>query len=365
MTNRSVLITEKKKILHNLDYFRSLFKPATKVMVMVKAFGYGVGNPELSKILEENEVDYLGVAFTSEGVALRKAGVKIPIMVMNPHPDQFDDLLKYGLEPEIYSLNVLEKLNEILIRKSIHCPIHIKVETGMNRLGFDQVDLSKMINIIRQNNRIQVAGILTHLSSAEIKEEEDFTLRQIKIFQDISDQLSQELNINPLRHILNSAGAVNFPEFHFDMVRLGIGIFGIDRSYNSKSPIKNACILKTVISQIKTLQEGDSVGYGRAGKVEKNNTQIATVAMGYADGFYRSLGNGNGQVWVNGNWARTIGNICMDMFMIDVTGLQVQEGDEVEIFGNNQSIESLAKAANTIPYEVFTSIGERVERIFL
>ena len=365
MPDRTVLEINKANILHNLNYFRSLLNPGTKLMVMVKAFGYGHGNPEISKILEKEGVEYLGVAFSHEGVALRKAGITTPVLVMNPHHEYCEEIVINDLEPEIYNLKILIALARYTKSHSKSLRIHLKIETGMNRLGFDRKDLKEMLDILKVNQHLKVAGVLSHLSSSELEEEKEFTIQQIQKFQEIYDIISAELAINPDRHILNTAGIIHFPEYQFEMVRLGIGIYGVDRDPIRKSPLKTVCTLKTIISQIKTLKKGETVGYGRAGVVGKDNTTIATVAMGYADGIYRNLGNGQGKVWIKGQWAPTLGNICMDMFMIDVSGLSVKEGDEVEIFGENQPIETLAEAADTIPYEVFTSIGERVKRDYV
>lgn len=365
MPERTVLEINRANLSHNLDYFRSLLNPKTKLMVMVKAFGYGLGNPVISKILEENGVDYLGVAFVHEGVLLREAGVQKPIMVMNPHQNSLPELIKYNLEPEIYSMKILHAADRFTRDHSSILKIHIKIETGMNRLGFEGKEFPQMLKILKNNKLLEVVGILSHLSSSEDKNENAFTIHQIEAFKNAYYQITEELGSHPLMHILNTAGAMNFPEHQFDLVRLGIGVYGVDKVQNRKSPLKTVCTLKTVVSQIKLLNKGQTVGYNRAGFVEKDNTRIAIVAMGYADGIFRSLGNGRAHVWINGELVPTFGNICMDMFMVDVTGLEVFEGDTVEVFGDNQSVEALAKAAGTIPYELFTAIGERVERVYI
>jgi alanine racemase len=365
MPERTVLEINRANLSHNLDYFRSLLNPETKLMVMVKAFGYGLGNPEISKILEENGVDYLGVAFVHEGVFLREAGIQKPIMVMNPHEDTLHEVVKYDLEPEVYGMKILHAAARFTKNNSSSLKIHIKIETGMNRLGFEEKDFPEMIKILNNNKQLEVVGILSHLSSAEDEKENAFTIQQIQEFQNGYDIITAGLGSQPLRHILNTAGTINFPEYQFDMVRLGIGVYGVDKAQSRKSPLKIVCSLKTVVSQIKLLAKGQTVGYNRAGIVEKDKVKIAIVATGYADGIFRSLGNGRAQVWINGQLAPTFGNICMDMFMVDITALEVSEGDSVEIFGENQSVETLAKAADTIPYELFTAIGERVERVYI
>lgn len=365
MPDRTILEINTANLSHNINYFRSLLNPKTKLMVMVKAFGYGLGNPDISKILEKNKVDYLGVAFVHEGVSLREAGVQVPIMVMNPDASSIDGIVKYGLEPEVYSLGILHAVNQYTKEHSQSLKIHIKIETGMNRLGFEEKDFPEMVKILKNNTLLKVTGILSHLSSAEDEKENAFTIKQIQDFQKAYDHISDELGNKPIGHILNTAGAINYPDHQFDLVRLGIGVYGVDRSFNQPSNLRTVCTLRTTVSQIKHLQKGQTVGYNRAGVVKKDNTRIAIVAMGYADGILRTLGNGRARIWVNGQFAPTFGNICMDMFMIDVTNLEVSEGDDVEIFGENHSIEDLAREAGTIPYELFTGIGERVQRVYI
>jgi alanine racemase len=365
MPERTVLEINTANLSYNVNYFRSLLNPGTKLMVMVKAFGYGLGNPEISKILVNNEVDYLGVAFVHEGISLREAGIRIPIMVMNPHEDLLTEIIENDLEPEVYNLKILHALDHMTGDLTQPVRIHLKIETGMNRLGFDTGDFPEMLEILKNSKNIEVVGVLSHLSSAEDEKENAYTLHQIDSFQKACEMISNELDCHPIRHILNTAGTVNFTEYQFEMVRLGIGIYGVDRAMNRESPLRTVCTLKTVISQIKILQKGDTAGYNRAGIAEKDNMRIATLAMGYADGIFRTLGNGRAGVWINGQLAPTFGNICMDMFMVDITGMNVAEGDEVEIFGENQKIETLAKDAGTIPYEIFTAVGERVKRVLV
>lgn len=361
MSNNAVLEINTVNLRHNLQYFRGQLDAETKIMVMVKAFGYGLGNPDLSLFLEQQNVDYLGVAFINEGADLRKAGIKLPIMAMNPHPALFETAVSNDLEMEIYSMRILKALD----RFPEHSKIHLKLETGMNRLGFEKNELEEVIGIIKNNKRIHVTGILSHLSSAELENELDYTLQQIKSFRDSYELISGSLGYRPIAHILNTAGTTNIPEHQFDMVRLGIGVFGIDLGFKHNTPLKVVCSLTSEISQIKTLNKGETVGYDRKGLITKDDTRIATISMGYADGIFRKLGNGIGKVWVKGHLAPTVGNICMDMFMIDVTGIDVEEGETVEIFGSNQPVEDVANTVGTIPYEIFTSVGERVERRFI
>jgi|TARA_B110000908_G_scaffold162969_1_gene209048 alanine racemase len=331
-------------------------------MAMVKAFSYGAGTVEIPKILEQEGVDYLGVAYTEEGIALRNNGIKTPIVVLNPEPGSFSDLISYDLQPEIYSLQELDEfVRDLIVAGKQDYPIHIKLETGMNRLGFLPNEIPKLIQYITSQPEVYIKTVFSHLSSADDKEEVDFTLEQIKKFELYSNQLTSAFNYPIDRHILNTAGIENYPEYQFDMVRLGIGMYGINVSDNSE--IKPISSLKTVIIQLKNLKKGDSIGYGRQTKAEGEMT-IAILPIGYSDGLRRSLGNGNYSFYVNGKQCSLAGNICMDICMMDVTNCEVKVGDEVEIFGEHNSIEDLANTMGTIPYEVLTSISQRVKRVF-
>ncbi|MFN4082990.1 MAG: bifunctional UDP-N-acetylmuramoyl-tripeptide:D-alanyl-D-alanine ligase/alanine racemase [Bacteroidia bacterium] len=348
-------------LVHNLNVYKSLLEPKVKLMAMVKAFSYGAGSFEIAKVLEFNKVDYLTVAYADEGVVLRKAGIKTPIMVMNPETSGFDAMFKYNLEPEVYNFRILNEL--ALAANGIDIGVHIEIDTGMKRLGFNANDIDAMFKILNQHTNISVKSVFTHLAASDESEHDDFTKQQISSFESISNKICKALNYPILRHCLNSSGIVRFKHTHFDMVRLGVGLYGIDPSFELQDKLDEIGTLKTVISQIRIIQPNESVGYGRKGKVNKQST-IAITAIGYADGLNRLLSNGNGYMLVNGKKAPIVGNICMDMTMIDVTDIDCKEGDEVIVFGNGINIVEIAKKLNTIPYEILTSISQRVKRVY-
>jgi len=363
-THETILEINLNAISHNLNYFKSKLSPKTKLMVMVKAFGYGSGSYEIAKLLAHHKVDYLGVAFADEGIELRKAGIELPIMVMNPEMTSFQSIIQYGLEPEIYSLRGLKAFLKLAETKKLEqYPIHIKLNTGMNRLGFDTETLTELVSILNNTKSVLVKSILSHLASSDVPEHKDFTLQQIAVFDQDSSFLMKELKIKPIRHICNTSGISNYPEAQFDMVRLGIGLYGVSNEEHEQNKLENVGTLKSVISQIRTIQAGESVSYVRRFMAEKP-TKVATIPIGYADGISRLWGNGVGYVVVNGKEAPIIGSICMDMLMIDVTGINCFEGSDVIIFGKNPSVNTIAKAINTIPYEILTSISARVKRVF-
>ncbi len=350
-------------LTHNLNFYKSQLQEGTRIMVMVKAFSYGGGAFEIANLLQFHQVDYLAVAYVDEGVTLREHGIRIPILVLNPSPGSFDKMFAYGLEPEIYSLRMLHQfLEEAKGREGVPA-IHIKIDSGMHRLGFELQQLDGLLSVLAANPQLQIASIFSHLAVSEVAEEEAFTRQQIARYQQAADTIADKLSYTPLRHILNSAGIIRYPEYHFDMVRLGIGLYGIEPNHWYKSALKNISTLKTVVSQIKEIGPGETIGYGRRG-VAGAGIRIATIAIGYADGFDRGFGNGNASVYINGQPAPTVGSICMDMTMIDVSNITVQEGDEVAIFGEQQSVEMLAEKIGTIPYEMLTGISERVKRVY-
>lgn len=353
-------------IQHNLNYYQTLVKPGTKIMVMVKALAYGSGSREISHLLEFNRVDYLAVAYADEGIELRKSGIRLPVMVMNPDKSTFGLLHKYNLEPEVYNFTQLSHLAEFLTAKGISaCKIHIKVDTGMNRLGFKTNELEQLILLLRSCKSIIVQSVFTHLSSADVPSEREFTLKQIQAFSQFANQLCSALAIQPLRHILNSPGIENFPEHANDMVRLGIGLHGIGTNQEINSRLQPVHSLITHISHINHLQAGDTVGYSRKGKVNSSK-MIAVVPIGYADGYFRSFGNGRGKMLVNGILAPVIGNVCMDMTMLDITDIpQTQIGDRVVVFGESLPVTQVASWADTIPYELLTSVSTRVKRVYI
>ncbi len=349
-------------LVHNLNYFKSRLKSSTKIMAMVKAFAYGSGSNEIANVLQYHKIDYLGVAYADEGVDLRKSNITLPIMVMNPAEDSFEALLKYHLEPEIYSFKILHDLAEFLQGRP--CKIHIKIDTGMHRLGFDKEEIDGLITLLLERPNLKVSSIFSHLAAADEQVHDRFSKEQGELFRRMADKISASLKYRPLYHLLNSAGILRLPELQFDMVRLGIGLYGVDPAPDGGTDLKPVASLKTIISQIKHLSPDETIGYGRHGKVERHLT-IATIAIGYADGFNRAFSRGVGKVLVQGMPARVIGNVCMDMTMIDITGIPAKEGDEVVIFGKGLPIEELAKSISTIPYEILTSTSERVKRVFV
>jgi alanine racemase len=334
------------------------------MMVMVKAFGYGSGGFEIAKLLEHHKVDYLGVAFADEGITLKNAGIKLPIMVLNPESTSFSALIQHQLEPEIYSLKGLNAFLKIAEKLKLkHFPIHIKLDTGMHRLGFEEGNLDELISTLKGNKFVAVKSILSHMATSDDLEQQDFSLSQIGLFEKLSSKLMAELQINPIRHLLNTSGISNFPQAQYDMVRLGIGLYGVSNAVEETKYLETVGTLKSVISQIRTISAGESVGYGRRFVAEKP-TQIATIPIGYADGISRHWGNGVGFVTINNQKATIIGSICMDMLMVDVSEIKCKEGDSVIIFGKNPSVSYIAKQLNTIPYEILTAISQRVKRIF-
>lgn len=346
----------------NLNYFKSKLSPGTRIMVMVKAFAYGSGSLEVANMLQYHKVDYLGVAYADEGIELRKGNITIPVMVMNPSEDSFESLLIYGLEPEVYSFGILRALLTFLAGRP--CTIHLKVDTGMHRLGFDPADLPEVIELLQQNPNVRVASIFSHLAAADDSGEDEFSIEQAKMFKTSAAQLFEGLGYKPLLHLLNSSGILRLPDLQFDMVRLGVGLYGIDPTSQSNYNLKPVPTLRTIVSQIKNIKAGETIGYGRRGKAEQP-MKLATIAIGYADGFSRAFSRGVGSVLINGKRASIVGNVCMDMTMIDVSEIDVSEGDEVIIFGQELPIQELADKIGTIPYELLTSVSERVKRVFV
>ncbi|RKQ50436.1 alanine racemase [Roseivirga pacifica] len=361
--HKTVLEVSLESIAHNLKVFRGFLKPETKVMAMVKAFAYGAGSIEIARLLEFHGVDYLAVAYTDEAITLRNNGIDLPMMVMNATLDDPATLMKYQLEPEIYSINQLKAYLKKYKRAQQKLPAHLIVNTGMNRLGINPSELAALKEVIAQTEWLEIKSIFTHLAASDDLGERDFTLKQIETFNQFSAELSAHLDHEPMKHVLNSAGIVHYPEHQYNMVRLGIGLHGLEADGIRKGSLRLPAQLKTLVSQIRTVKQGETIGYGRKGKAEKE-MRIATIAIGYADGYLRIFGNGNAYVSINGQQARTIGNVCMDMTMVDVTGLNVTEGDEVIVFGEQPTINDLAKWANTIPYEILTNVSTRVQRIF-
>ncbi len=348
----------------NYNFYKQKLQNTTKIMVMVKAFGYGNGGYEIAKQLEHLKVGYLGVAFADEGIALRKAGITSPIMVLNPEISSYKAMIAYNLEPEMYSISGLTAFIELAKEKNLNgYPIHLKIDTGMHRLGFEKSEVSELITLLQHNNFVKVTSIFSHLAASDNFDFKAFTLQQIEQFESIVSELSAALNIQPIRHILNTSGIFNFPEYQFEMVRLGIGIYGVGNSEEEQISLENVSVLKSIISQIRTVNENESIGYSRKFVTDKQ-MRIATIPIGYADGIRRAWGNEKGYVLIHNQKATILGNICMDMLMVDVTSIPCEERDEVIIFGENPHVQEIANVCDTIPYEILTSISQRVKRIF-
>ena len=361
----TVLEINLNAILHNINVHKSLLKPETKMCAMVKAYSYGLGGYEIAEFLQHHHIDYLGVAYADEGVDLRKNGITTPILVMNPEQGSYDVIIDYNLEPEIYSLRVLELFANQLQLKGIQqkYPIHIKIETGMHRLGFKEHEIDELVENLKKYN-VKVASIFSHLSSADVPEEDDYTMEQIHTFQRVSSKISEALGYQPIRHILNTAGITYYSDYQFEMVRIGIGMVGISANPKVKKQLQSAVTFKTVISQISEVKQGESIGYNRKYKAEKD-TRIATIPVGYADGIPRLIGNKKGFVGIQNQKVSIVGNICMDMLMVDLHNIKAKEGDEVIIFNGNPTLEEFSGYCQTIPYEVLTSISRRVKRIYI
>ena len=362
IAHETVLEVNLNAFVDNLNYFRAKLHPETLIMSMVKASAYGSGALEIARTLQHHQCDYLAVAVADEGAELRRVGIRIPIVVMNPEKSGFDLIFDHKLEPEIYSFRLLESFIASAEKLGIaDYPIHIKIDSGMHRLGFEPQEIEKLIARLQNQTQVKVRSVFSHFAGADDARFDDFTHKQARVFIACADQISRAFSHKILRHILNSSGIERFPEYQFDMVRLGIGHYGVSALQNGG--LKPVCSLKTVILQIKNIKAGDTVGYNRSGKVTRDS-RIAVIPIGYADGFDRRLGNGTGEVFINGKRAKTIGNICMDLTMIDITDIDAEEGDGVEIFGENISISEVADRMKTIPYEVLTSVSRRVKRVY-
>ena len=365
--HETVLEINFNHLVSNMNYYRSKIKPETKLMVMVKAFGYGSGNLEVSNVLQFHNADYLTVAFADEGVELRKAGINLPIMVMSPEVNSYDNIIKYHLEPEVFSfrnLDLIEKAMENLALPEAHpLNVHIKLDTGMHRLGFAKSEIPELIRRIKANPMLHVQSVFSHLATADNPAEDEFTLSQIYLFEEGSQMIVDAFPHKVLRHILNTAGITRFTKYQFDMVRLGIGLYGVPTCDADKGNLQTVVSLKTAINQIKNIPAGDSIGYNRHGHAD-HDMRIGIVPIGYADGLSRLLGNGNGKFYVNGNQVPIVGDICMDMCMLDLTNVEAQEGDTVVIFDGEHSVSDIAKACQTIPYEIMTRVSQRVKRVY-
>jgi len=354
------------KLTDNVNYYRSLVSSKVQIMGMVKAMGYGSGSAEIARTLQHMGVNYLAVAYADEGVELRASHITLPVMVMNPEEDAFEDIINYQMEPELYHFKVLKafasKLDALGIAEAF--PVHLKIDTGMHRLGFEEHELEELVKELKNSPQLKVKSVFTHLVGSDNSELDDFTKEQIRIFEKAAQLIEKTLGYSVIKHVCNSGGITRFKEAHYEMVRLGIGMYGIGVTEHEQTKLENVGTLKTRISQVKLVQKGQTVGYNRNGKIE-HETKIATIPIGYADGFSRMLGNAKHGVYINGKFCKTVGNICMDMCMIDVTEIDCKEGDEVIIFENAIQINSMAEVLKSIPYEVLTNVSGRVKRIYV
>ncbi|MEN2280701.1 bifunctional UDP-N-acetylmuramoyl-tripeptide:D-alanyl-D-alanine ligase/alanine racemase [Algoriphagus sp. SE2] len=350
-------------LTHNFNFYKKLLRPETKVMVMVKAFAYGGGALEIANHLQRMGADYLAVAFTDEGVTLRKQGISLPIMVLNPLEESIELCSEFNLEPVVFSSEFFRSITNYCQSGDKKLSIHLDMDTGMHRLGFEESQLEELIDFISKAKNIRIASVYTHLVGADEEIHREFSIQQIETFIRIKSRLLEILPSTTLYHILNSAGIAAFPKYQFDMVRLGIGLYGVEVTGKYERSLRAISTLKTTISQVKTLEAGDTVGYSRKGSLPQGG-KIATLSIGYADGYDRRFSNGNGYVLIDGKKAAVVGNVCMDMCMVDVTGINAKAGDEAIIYGEQISLKELAKRIGTIPYELLTNISTRVKRIY-
>ncbi|NDW10540.1 bifunctional UDP-N-acetylmuramoyl-tripeptide:D-alanyl-D-alanine ligase/alanine racemase [Dysgonomonas sp. 520] len=361
-SHETVLDVNLDAIVHNFNFYRSRLGKDTRLICMVKADAYGSGDVEVAKTLQHHKCDYLAVAVADEGVLLRQGGIKVPIIVLNPEVRGFDNLFSYNLEPEVYNFRILDAfIKEASNKGARDYPIHIKIDTGMHRLGFTKEDIPALVERMKNQNYLSIKSCFSHLAASESWTFDDFTTEQIKTFKEVAGQLERQLGYRVMKHILNSAGIERFPEEQMDMVRLGISLYGVSAS--GLSGLRNVCTLKTTILQIKEVPKGETVGYGRKGVMERDS-RIATIRIGYADGLDRHLGNGVGKFLVNGQLAPLVGNVCMDLCMLDITNIPANEGDTVIVFGEELNLVDMAKSLDTIPYEILTSVSSRVKRIY-
>lgn len=364
-THETLLEIDLNALKHNFAYMKSKLKKETKVLAVVKAFAYGSDANEIAGCLEKLDVDYFAVAYVKEGVALRDAGIRTPILVLHPQSANFKQMIDRCLEPNLYSFFVLKRFIEIASEANQKdYPVHIKFNTGLNRLGFKPNDVAAIIAQLQDTKTIRAKSLFSHLAASEDLKEKEFTLKQIETFKTIAKTFSEKIGYQPLLHILNTSGILNYPEAQFNMVRAGIVLYGFGNSEEENKKLKPVASLKSIISQIHEVDTGESVGYNRA-YIAKSPQKTATIPIGHADGIGRPYGNGNGFVTIHGKKAPTIGNVCMDMLMVNITGIECEEGDEVIIFGKEVGANHLAKQANTISYELLTAISQRVKRVFL
>ena len=364
--HQTVMSIDLSALTHNLNVFRAELRPGVKTMAMVKAFAYGSGSYEIANLLQYAGVDYLTVAYTDEGIALRKAGIKMPIMVMSPDATSFDRMIVWKLEPELFNFRSLSAFLSVAQTLAVSkYPVHIKLDTGMHRLGFNPEDIEELGNKIAESPAIEVVSIFSHLAASDDPKEDAFTRQQGQLFEKMSAELMSKFLNKPMRHICNSAGIVRHPELQHDMVRLGLGLYGVDASHLLQNKLRQTSTLKTTVAQVRHIPAGDNVGYGHR-TLAPHDMRIATISIGYADGYPRTLGNGRAHVLIHDKPAKTIGSICMDMCMVDITDIpEAKEGDDVIVFGKGLTVTELAAWAGTISYEIMTSISQRVKRVYV
>jgi alanine racemase len=364
-SHKTLVEIDLSNLKENLTAFKNTLNPGVKILAMVKAQSYGSGVEKMASFLSNQGIDYFGVAYADEGVELRKEGIKTPILVMNAEEEGFENCIQYDLEPAIFSFRQLENfIKELILSGITNFPVHIKIDTGMKRLGFELRELQQLSDILKSQPEIHIKSLYTHLAESDNLRDNRFTNLQISRFNQAYEFISKSLNYKVDRHVLNSEGISNFPEAQFEMVRLGVGMYGISSNPQVKRRLKPVMTWVSAVSQIKSIQKGESVGYNRT-YIATEPVKIAVIPVGYADGFRRSLGNGKGGVYIKNDFCPTLGRVCMDMIMVDITGVSVQEGDRVEIIGINQPIEKFAQLMETIPYEVMTGISKRVHRVYL
>jgi len=364
-TQETVLEIDLNALKHNFEYLKSRVSKDTKFLVVVKAFAYGSDAKEIAGYLQNLEVDYFAVAYTNEGVALRDAGINKPILVLHPQPVNYKTLIERCLEPSLYNFNSFNTFLEIALEeKQQNYPIHIKFNTGLNRLGFNKDDIDGIHNKLKESSTVKVKSIFSHLAASEDLNEKEFTNKQIEAFQAISKTFINTFGHKPMLHLCNTSGVLNYPEAHLDMVRSGIGIYGFGNSEKENKNFIPVATLKSVISQIHTIEKGETVGYNRAFKSD-SALKTATIPIGHADGIGRQYGNGKGFVTIHGKPAYIVGNVCMDMIMVNITHIDCQEGDEVILFGKQPNASEFAKTANTISYELITAISQRIKRLII
>jgi len=359
----TVLEIDLNALKHNFEYLKSKLDITTKILAVVKAFGYGTNANEIASYLEKLNVDYFAVAYTKEGVALRDAGIKTPILVLHPQPVNFETLIERCLEPSLYNVRVLTHFLTIAKKKKQNSyPIHLKFNTGLNRLGFWENDIDIIIEKLLDVPEVRVRSIFSHLAASEDMNEKEFTLQQIHSFKKVAKEFKHKIGYDIMLHQSNTSGVLNYPDAEFDMVRVGIGLYGFGNTSIETKKLQNVASLKSIISQIHHIEKGESVGYNKA-FIANHPSKTATIPIGHADGIHRAFGNGKGYVAIHGKKAPIIGNVCMDMLMVNITDIDCNEGDEVVIFDNQKTVNDLANNINSISYEILTAISQRVKRI--